>query len=173
MAPSASDSSEAPRRRHVSHSSRPGIVAGAVLRSARLSASLSQANLASLTGLSEETIRAWEEGSSPLASVPLPRIATLEAVLTTNGAAANLVADLNVAAWCDLLVLAVTSREDTGCLMTDPIALDPAFSELLAWCLKGRIPDRHRPYVEPGPLVTDSALVDRAIESLGAEATGG
>jgi DNA-binding XRE family transcriptional regulator len=168
---SRSGKSETRHHRHISHSSRPGIVAGAVLRSARLSADLSREDLAEMIGASEETIRAWEDGSSPLASVPLPDVAMLEASLTASGADPNLVADLGVAAWCDLVILAVVHGEDTACLMADPIAVDPAFAELLAWCLAGRVPDRHQPHVEPGPLLTDAALVDRAIESLGIQAT--
>jgi transcriptional regulator with XRE-family HTH domain len=150
----------------MSHSSRPGIVAGAVLRSARLSAGLSQENLAAVTGVSEETIRAWEDGSSPLASVPAPRIATLEASLKASGADSNLVADLGIAAWCDLVILAIAHHEATACLMADPIAVDPAFAELLAWCLTGRVPERHQPYAGSGPLLTDPALIERATKTL-------
>lgn len=155
MTASGSQSCRARRHRHTNHCSRPGIVAGAVLRSARLSAGLSQANLAALISVGEEAVRAWEEGSSALASVPLPRVARLEASLRTNGADPDLVADLSAAAWCDLVMLAVVRHEDTTCLIADPITHDPAFAELLAWCLKGHVPDRHQPYVEPGPLLTD------------------
>jgi transcriptional regulator with XRE-family HTH domain len=95
---SANGSSEAIHHRYVRRSSRPGIVAGAVLRSARLSADLSQEDLAAMTGVSEETVRAWEEGSSPLASVPLPEVATIEASLRASGADPNLVVDLGIAA---------------------------------------------------------------------------
>ena len=168
--PPASGGSETRHHRPISRSSRPGIVAGAVLRSARLCAGLSQENLAAVTGVTEETIRAWEEGSSPLASVPLPRVTSLAASLRTSGADPGLVADLDAAAWCDLVILAVAHHEDTTCLLADPIALDPAFAELLAWCLTGHVPDRHQPYVEPRPLLTDSALIDRVIESLGLQA---
>jgi transcriptional regulator with XRE-family HTH domain len=166
MAPSASGSSETRQHRHVRHSSRPGIVAGAVLRSARLSADLGQESLAAMTGVSEETIRAWEDGSSPLASVPLPRVATLEASLRASGADPNLVVDLGVAAWCDLVILAVAHHEDTACLMADPIAVNPVFAELLAWCLTGHVPERHQPYVETGPLLTDPALIEQATKTL-------
>jgi transcriptional regulator with XRE-family HTH domain len=161
--------SETRRHRHVRHSNHPGIVAGAVLRSARLSADLSQENLAAMTGVSEETIRAWEEGSSPLASVPLPHVATLEASLRANGADPNLVADLGVAAWCDLVVLAVAHREDTTCLMADPIAAGPVFAQLLAWCLTGHAPERHQPYAETAPLLTDPALIEQATKTLSSE----
>ena len=166
IAPSASANSKTSHHRHISHSSRPGIVAGAVLRSARLSANLSREDLAEVMGASEETIRAWEDGSSPLASVPFPRIATLEASLRANGADPNLVADLGVAAWCDLVILAVADHEDTACLMADPIAVEPAFAELLAWCLTGHVPERHQPYAETGPLLTEPALIEQATRTL-------
>lgn len=168
-APSASGSSEKRHHHHDRHSNRPGIVAGAVLRSARLSADLSQENLAAIAGVSEETIRAWEEGSSPLASVPLPDAEMLEASLGASGADPNLVADLGPAAWCDLVILAVAQHEDTACLMADPIALDPAFAELLAWCLTGHVPERHQPYIETSPLLTDPALIEQATEVLCSE----
>jgi transcriptional regulator with XRE-family HTH domain len=141
-------------------------VAGAVLRSARLSADLSQEDLAAITGVSAETIRAWEDGSSPLASVPLPHVEMLEASLRASGADPNLVMDLGVAAWCDLVILAIAHREDTTCLMADPIAVDPAFAELIAWCLTGHVPERHQPYVETGPLLTDPALIEQATKTL-------
>ena len=150
----------------MSHSSRPGIVAGAVLRSARLSVGLSREDLAEVMGTSEETIRAWEDGSSPLASVPVPRIATLEASLKASGADPNLIVDLDVAAWCDLVILAVVHGEDTACLMADPIAVHPAFGELIAWCLTGHVPERHQPYAEAGPLLTDPALIEQATKTL-------
>jgi transcriptional regulator with XRE-family HTH domain len=95
--PSASGNSETRHHRHISHSSRPGIVAGAVLRSARLSADLSQDELTAITGVSEEAIGAWEDGSSPLASAPLPHVEMLEASLRASGADPNLVMDLGVA----------------------------------------------------------------------------
>lgn len=166
MDPSASGSSETRHHRHVRHSSRLGIVAGAVLRSARLSAGLSQENLAAITGASEETIRAWEEGSSPLASVPLPHVEMLEASLRASGADPDLVVDLRIAAWCDLVILALAHHEGTTCLMADPIALDPAFAELLAWCFRGHVPERHQLYVETGPLLTDPALIEQLIKTL-------
>jgi hypothetical protein len=63
--------------------------------------------------------------------------------------------DLGVAAWCDLVILAVAHHEDTTCLMTDPIAVDPAFAELIAWCPHpgpGR-PEVRRAVHHPGDLV--------------------
>jgi DNA-binding transcriptional regulator YiaG len=169
IVPSASANRETRQHRHMSHSSRPGIVAGAVLRSARLSAGLSREDLAEVMGAGEETIRAWEDGSSPLASAALPDIEMLETSLRASGADPNLIMDLGVAAWCDLVILAVADHEDTACLMADPIAVEPSFGELLAWCLTGRVPERHQPYAETRPLLTDSALIEQATEVLSSE----
>ncbi|MGH3276862.1 MAG: helix-turn-helix domain-containing protein [Streptosporangiaceae bacterium] len=124
----------------------PGAVAGAVLRAARLSAGLTEARLAIAAGLPLKTIREWEEGSSPLAAVPLAEVERLEAALRKTGADPRVVADFTTAAWCDLVILAMINDEDTSCLMADPISRDVAFGELLLWSLAGHIPPRYQPY---------------------------
>lgn len=148
----------------------PGTVAGAVLRSARLSASLSEARLAKAAGVSEATIHAWEHGSLPLASVPAPGIERLEAALNTAGAERLLVADLAAAAWCDLVILTITDSEDASCLLADPIAGEDAFHELLAWAIADQPPARHRPYAVPGRLLptADLALTAAVVHALDA-----
>jgi transcriptional regulator with XRE-family HTH domain len=141
-------------------------VAGAVLRSARLSARVSQARLAAACGVTENTIRAWENGSSPLASTPMPQVEAVIAALHQAGACRLLTADLVVAAWCDLVIAAVAAREDPTCLMADPITADRAFGELMAWCLEGRVPQRYRPYATTGQLLRDQALIERTRRAL-------
>lgn len=130
----------------------PGVVAGAVLRAARLSAGMSEAELAIAANLPSKTIRGWEEGSSLLAAVPLPQIERLQAALRKAGADLRLVADFAAAAWCDLVVVAMINDEDTTCLMADPLSRDVAFGELLLWSLAGQIPPRYQPYSSAGPL---------------------
>ena len=130
--------------------SRPGIVAGAVLRAGRLSSGLSDALLAAAVDVDVATINAWEDGSEPLASVPYPHVERLEAALRTAGAERQLVADLDAAIWYDLVALALNGDGDTGCLMADPVASGEAFRELLAWFLAGRVPNRYRPYASAG-----------------------
>jgi hypothetical protein len=147
---------------------RPGVVAGAVLRGARLSASVSEANLAAASGVAEDTVRSWEDGSSPLAAVSLPHVEGLEAALRDAGANPRIVADLGAGAWCDLVILAVTGHEDTTCLTADPVTSEDAFSELLAWSLVGHVPARYRPYAAPVPLLTNSILAERVIQTLDA-----
>ena len=137
------------------------MVAGTVLRAARLSAGLSQAALATAVQAALATavnvtpgiVRSWENGSHPLASVPMPDVAHLETALLTHGADQQLVADLSAAAWCDLIILAVADNEDPTCLIADPITSDFPFRELLAWSLTGRIPARYRPFAAGQSLV--------------------
>jgi len=144
----------------------PGVVAGAVLRSARLSAGISIATLAAASGVGEETIEAWEEGSSPLASVPLPQVEEMETSLRNAGANPHLVADFAAAAWCDLVIVAIADHKDTTCLMADRVANEIAFGELLAWSLTGNLPARYQPYADPVPLLTNSTLIEQVIQTL-------
>jgi DNA-binding transcriptional regulator YiaG len=48
-----------------------GSVAGAVLQAARRSASLSPRELADALHLAERSVHAWENGTEPLASIPV------------------------------------------------------------------------------------------------------
>lgn len=143
-----------------------GSVAGAVLRSARRSARVSQARLAATCGVTENTIRAWESGSSPLASIPMRQIEALIAALHQASACRALTADLVTAAWCDLVITASAAGEDTTCLLADPLIADAAFGELMAWSLEGRVPERYLPYATPGPLVRDQTLIERVRRAL-------
>jgi transcriptional regulator with XRE-family HTH domain len=135
--------------RHGGHS---GIVAGTVLRCSRLSAGVSRAELAVAMDISEQLVRAWEEGSTPLASVPLPGVIALESSLRQAGASTRLVADLAAASWCDLIFVALAEHEDITSLIADPITRETAFGEMLAWRVAGRVPERYKPYADPGPL---------------------
>jgi hypothetical protein len=144
------------------------MVAGAVLRAGRTSARITEACLAAAFGVSEETIRAWEDGSDPLASLPVPHLEQLEAVLRTTGAEPRIVADLDAAAWCDLVFLTIAGSDDCACLLADPLTCEDAFRELVAWSLTGRIPARYRRYVLSRPLITDPGLVERVGAVLGA-----
>ena len=145
---------------------RRGMVTGAVLRGARLSAGISEAGLAAASGLDEDSIRSWGDGSSSLASVPLPDVEIVESALRDAGADPRLVDDLAVAAWCDLVLLAAIGSGDVTCLLADPVTSEDAFGDLLTWCLAGRVPTRYSPYAEAGPLLADSALAHRAAEIL-------
>jgi transcriptional regulator with XRE-family HTH domain len=125
----------------------PGTIAGTALRSARLSAHLSEQQLAARAVVQEDTIRRWEAGSRPLDSAPADQLERLEEALRAANADPALVADLWVAAWCDLLIGAIIDGEDTSCLLADPLAAEDALRELLAWAITGQPPERHQPYV--------------------------
>ncbi len=131
---------------------RPSTVSAAVLRGARLSARADHIAVANEAHIGQDRLRDWEQSLEPLASVPFPVIEKLQTALTNLGAQAQLVTDLEVAIWCDLVIEAIVSGEDTSCLMADPTAGLTAFSELLAWSLGDIIPARYRPYAEPGNL---------------------
>jgi transcriptional regulator with XRE-family HTH domain len=96
----------------------PSAVAGAVLRSARLSCGLSLRLLAAAADTSEATLSSLEDGSEPLGCVPAPLVQRLEKALQAAGAEPRLVADLTVAAWYDLVILAITESADPSCLLS-------------------------------------------------------
>lgn len=135
------------------HAAPAGVVAGAVLRSARSSSGLSRRLLAGAADVNEATLGSWEDGSEPLAFVPAPLVQRLEMALRAAGAESRLVAELAVAAWCDLVIFAMTDAEDPSCLLADPLAADPAFCELLTWSVTGQPPARYRAYTAPGQLL--------------------
>ncbi len=146
--------------------SRPGIVAAAVLRAACLSARMSEAFIARASGVSADTIRSWADGSCALASVPVPQLERLEGALLTAGAEPSLVADLSAAAWCDLVLAAITAGEDITVLLADPAASSDTFTELLGWAVADRVPARYRRYSPAGRLLAGPAA-SRAIKILG------
>src|SRR5215831_8400093 len=112
-------------------------------------------------GVTADTIRAWEDGSSPLTSAPTPQMEALIAALHDAGACRLLTADLIVTAWCDLIIAAVANSEDVTSLLADPTTTDEAFGQLMAWCLKGHVPPRYRPYAGGGAIVSEQALIER------------
>jgi transcriptional regulator with XRE-family HTH domain len=126
-------------------------VAGTVLRAARLSAGLSRSQLAEATGLAEQTILAWENGTEPLASVPLPRLEQVKDAMRLAGAQDQLIADLDPAQWCDVVLATLAASEDARCLLADPLAGVPAFAELLGWVFHGKIPARYRRFAPAAP----------------------
>jgi len=131
----------------------PGVVAGAVLRAARLSAGLGVAQLAAAADTDEVTVRAWEDGSKSLAVAPYSQVEQLKTALLAEGSDPRLVADLDAAAWCDLVVGALASASNVTFLLADPVACEDGFRELLAWSLAGTVPSRYGPYADARPLV--------------------
>lgn len=160
MTPDPTPPTGRPGRSRTDNATHLGVVAGTVLRAARLSAGLSQAALATAATVTPGIVRSWENGSRPLASVPMPDVAQLETALRVHGADQQLIADLCAAAWCDLIILAVADHEDPTCLIADPVTSEVPFRELLTWSLTGSVPARYRPYAAEQPLV-DPDLADR------------
>ena len=148
------------------HCSTSGIVGGTVLRAARLSAGLTQGQLAAALGADESSVAAWENGTEMLATLPYAVAERLEGTLAAVGADPALVRDLTAATWCDLVIEAITGSEDIRCLMCDPIATEQAFAELVAWSISGDTPDRYSRYVGPGPLINDCAFAASALQEL-------
>jgi hypothetical protein len=145
-----------------------GVLAAAVLRAARHSASASVDVLAEAFGLSVDTYLSLESGTCPLAEVPIDVLDDLKLALENAGANAELTADLDAAAWGDLVLGAVATNDEVSlvCLLADPLVCDSTFAELMAWALAGWPPSRYRPYVTPVPLVRDTALAQRSIDAL-------
>jgi transcriptional regulator with XRE-family HTH domain len=144
----------------------PGVVAGAVLRAARLSAGLSVSRLAAEADVDESTIRRWEDGSTSLAFAPYSQIEQLRATLQAAGSELQLIADLDVATWCDLVILALTGDGDVTCLLADPVTHEDSFRELLGWALTGRVPSRYRRYADSRPLVNADAAMASGVAQL-------
>ena len=117
-------------------------ISGTVLLRIRQSASLTTQRLAAAVGVSEAAVRGWEDGSDQLALEPLGQLDKLSAALVAAGAAPELVADLAVAVWCDVVLDALAEGSDASCLLADPLAQGPVFSELLAWSTTGEPPVR-------------------------------
>lgn len=120
-----------------------GLVAAAVLWSARRSAGLTSEQLAETAGVDKTDILSWERGTEPLASMPVTHLDRLKEALRTAGARPELVADLDAACWCDLVVEAIVRHEDISCLLADPLARDAAFKDLLAWVVADAMPARY------------------------------
>lgn len=120
-----------------------GLVAAAVLWTARQSAGLTSRLLAETAYVNEADILTWEKGTEPLASVPVAHVDRLKKALRTAGACPELVADLDAACWCDVVIEAIIRHDDVSCLLADPLANDSAFKDLFAWAVAGVVPSRY------------------------------
>lgn len=125
-----------------------GLVAATVLRAARLSAGLSQDELAEAQHVSTDAVRAWEDGTTQLASLPIAYVDLLKDTLSAAGADQQLVADLDAGAWCDVVLMTLAGGEDASCLLADPLASEPGFSDLLGWAISGQVPVRYSSFEE-------------------------
>ena len=147
-------------RQHRQSITRPGAVAGAVLRAARRSAHASTTLLAAGAGFPKNTITSWENGSLSLANQPVPILQRLEASLAALGADPLLISDLDAAAWCDLIFTTVDQHEDLTGLLAEPITNESEFRDLLAWSLAGQTPARYARYLPPASPITSKTLTE-------------
>jgi hypothetical protein len=144
----------------------PGVLAGTVLRAARLSARATADSVADAIDLTVDTYLSLEAGILGLAGVPIQMLEDLKLVLSKAGAKPELVADLDIAAWGDLVLTAIADGENVACLLADPLTHDGRFAELLTWALTGRQPTRYALLVARMRLVRDRALAERAVSVL-------
>jgi hypothetical protein len=119
-------------------------VAGAVLRAARNSAGISRATLAAMIGITGDAISVWERRPGQLASAPPSDVRRLQAALSGAGASRQMIADIEIAACCDLVVQAISRGESNTSSTGDTVPLATAFAELLIWAVIGRTPTRYR-----------------------------
>jgi hypothetical protein len=102
-----------------------GLAAGLALCAARLSGGLTLPALADALQVSESTISAWEDGTEPLACIPVDAVDFIKTALLAANADPELIADIDPATWCDVILMAMDSGEDTSCLLADPLAAAP------------------------------------------------
>jgi len=149
----------------------PGAITGAVLRAARRSAGLTTARLAKIAGLREAALLLWEYGDPPLGVEPTACPARLRAALRGADADPQIIADLDTAIWCDLIVTGLTDGLRTH--LDEPP--DPAVLKLLAWATAGVLPDHYSPHAHRGPLLppSDVRVIADAASCLASETCPG
>ena len=95
----------------------PGVLAGAVLRATRRSARAGVELVAAALDLTVDTYLSLEAGVLAVGEMPIRMLGELESVLGEAGAKPELVADLEVAAWGDLILAAVDNGNSLACLL--------------------------------------------------------
>ena len=134
----------------------PGVIGGAVIRTARRSADLSRRDLARMLAVSPLTVRTWEDGTRPLFSVRYDQLCQVAGALRKAGARVGHEAgELVLASQCDLLIAGILRGfEDYAEVPpVDDDAEGVAARSLLRWALTGLVPDRCRAYAPTGPLL--------------------
>jgi transcriptional regulator with XRE-family HTH domain len=142
--------------------SAPGVIGGAVIRTARRSADLSKRDLARMLAVSPVTVRTWEDGTRPLFSVRYDQLCQIAGALRPAGAGAGQeVGELVLASQCDLFIAGILHGFEDYAevpLVDDDTEGEPARS-LLRWALSGTVPDRHHAYAPTGPLLAKSDVI--------------
>jgi transcriptional regulator with XRE-family HTH domain len=157
--------------------SAPGVIGGAVIRTARRSADMSRRDLARLLAVSPLTVRTWEDGTRPLFSVRYDQLCQIAGTLRKAGACVGLEAgELVLASQCDMFIAGVLHGFEDYAEM--PSLDDDSEGEgargLLRWALSGVVPDRYRAHAPTGPLLArpDVILFAAAARGLQAGACG-
>jgi len=137
--------------------SAPGVIGGAVIKAARRSAGLSRRDLASSMAVVPAVVREWESGIRPLFCVSYHELCQLADALDRDGARlGHEVDELVLASQCDLLITGIL-RGFEDYAEVPPVDEDVAGEDarsLLSWALTGQVPDRYRPYVPVGRLLS-------------------
>ena len=157
--------------------SAPGVIGGAVIRTARRSAGLSRQDLARMLAVSPRTVHTWENGTRPLFSVRYDRLCQIADALRKAGARVwHEADDLVLASQCDLLIAGILRGfEDYAEVPPiDDASEGEAARSLLRWALTGVVPDQYRAYALTGPLLArpDVVLLDAAARDLQAGSCG-
>lgn len=90
-----------------------GVIAGAVLRDARLSAGLTQEDMAEAVGADVGTVKGWESGRRPLGSVKAGRVAGVRRDLARAGASRSALGLLGTAVDADMFTSSVIAGDVT------------------------------------------------------------
>jgi transcriptional regulator with XRE-family HTH domain len=151
-----------------------GIIGGAVITAARRSGHLTRPKLARLLNVSTASLRAWENGSTPLFSVPYGQLQQLAEALGGAGAQVGQeLGELLLAAQCDLLLAGMLQGfEDYA--EVPPTEGDSADAEvargLLRWALAGVIPERYRQCASRHPLLNKDDVAFFTVLATGLQA---
>jgi DNA-binding transcriptional regulator YiaG len=140
----------------------PGAIGGTLIRAARRSAHLTQLRLARTLKVSTATVRAWENGTIPLFSIPYGQLQGLAAVLNQAGAhVGHELSELLLASQRDLLITSMLHGSENYAEVP-PIEQHGSEAErareLIRWALTGVVLDRYRQHAPPSPLLDEADI---------------
>ena len=137
----------------------PGVIAGAVLRAARLSANLARGRLARKLCVRRATVRGWENGTMPLFGLPYGQLHQLAETLNSFGATVgNDLNELLLASQCDMLIISMVSGEENYADVPPIGERTPegaAADALLRWAAQGAIPTDYVKLAPATPLLAN------------------
>lgn len=114
-----------------------GVIAGAILRHARLSAGLTQEDMAEAVGADPGTVKGWETGRRPLSAVKAGRLAGVRRALARAGASRPALGLLGAAVDADAFTSSVIAG-DASDLAAEVITRP--WTRLVAWAVAGAAP---------------------------------